>query len=51
MALNDKVNDEHNVKQVLNRLDRFIANSAARDKAQRARDEALLAAIRDLAAR
>jgi hypothetical protein len=51
MALKDPVNDEHNVKQVLNRLDRFLANEAARDKAQRARDEALLAAIRDLAAR
>ncbi len=45
MALNDKVNDEHNVKQVLNRIDRFIGNEAARDRAAKARDEALLAAI------
>ncbi len=50
MALNDQVNTEHTAKQILNRMDRFIANSAARDKAAKERDEALLAAIREISA-
>jgi hypothetical protein len=32
MALTDKVNDDHTVKQVLNRMDRFITHSADRDR-------------------
>jgi hypothetical protein len=33
MALDDKVNAEHTVKQVLNRLDRYMSNSAKREGA------------------
>jgi hypothetical protein len=50
MALDAKVNDEHNVRQILNRIDRFIANEASRDRAAKARDAELLAAIREISA-
>ena len=42
MALTDQVNDQHNLKQVLNRLDRFMDRSTTRE-------QKMLAALADIA--
>lgn len=48
MALNDQVNDEHTVKQVLNRLDRFIDNSVSRDQQMLAALDEIQSDLNDL---